>query len=152
MNPRLRAISGVALMSVLLVLYFAFTWVRSFALLRSGDVVAVLMGIALLVLPLIGAWALWRELRFVQRATALADRLEAEGRVPEELEAAREAGTRPDRDVLDAAFDRYRAETEAAPDQWQSWMRLGLMYDACGDRKRARASIRQSISAELPPK
>lgn len=150
MSPRLRAISGVALMSVLLVLYFAFTWVRAIALLSSGEVVPILMGVALLVLPLIGAWALWRELRFGHRATALADRLEAEGRVPEEIAAAREAGTRPDREVLDAAFDRYRAEAEAAPDQWQSWMRLGLMYDACGDRKRARASIRQSISVGSP--
>lgn len=150
MSPRLRAISGVALMSVLLVLYFAFTWVRAVALLRSGEIVPILMGVALLVLPLIGTWALWRELRFGHRATALADQLEAEGRVPEEIAAAREAGTRPDRSVLDAAFDRYRAEAEAAPDQWQSWMRLGLMYDACGDRKRARAAIRQSISAGSP--
>lgn len=137
-------------MSVLLVLYFAFTWVRAVALLRSGEIVPILMGVALLVLPLIGTWALWRELRFGHRATALADQLEAEGRVPEEIAAAREAGTRPDRSVLDAAFDRYRAEAEAAPDQWQSWMRLGLMYDACGDRKRARAAIRQSISAGSP--
>lgn len=150
MSARWRAIAGVAFMSVLLALYFVFTGVRAVALLASGSFVPVVMGAAMLILPLIGVWALWRELRFGRQATALVDRLEAEGALPEELAAARESGTRPDRDALDAAFDRYRAEAEAAPDRWQSWMRLGLVYDACGDRKRARAAIRQSISADLP--
>lgn len=147
MSPRLRAILGVALMSLLLVLYFVFTGVRAVALLASGSPVSVLMGLALLVLPLIGVWALWRELRFGSQATRLVDALDAEGAMPEELAAAREADVRPDRDELDAAFGRYRAEAETAPDRWQSWMRLGLMYDACSDRKRARAAIRQAISA-----
>ena len=149
MSARWRAIASVASMSALLVLYFLFTGVRAVALLVSGSFVPVVMGVAMLVLPLIGAWALWRELRFGRQATALVDRLEAEGALPEELAAAKAAGARPDRDALDMAFDRYRAEAEAAPDRWQSWMRLGLVYDACGDRKRARAAIRQSISAEL---
>lgn len=146
MSPRLRAIIGVALMSVLLVLYFVFTGVRAVALLASGSVVPVLMGLGMLILPLIGAWALWRELRFGRQATQLVDQLETEGVLPEELAAAREANVRPDRGELDAAFERYRADAEAAPDRWQAWARLGLMYDACGDRKRARAAIRQAIS------
>lgn len=149
MSARARAITSVALMSVLLALYFVFTGVRAVALLASGSVVPVLMGLAMLILPLIGAWALWRELRFGQQATALVDRLAAAGELPEELAAAREAGIRPDRDALDASFDRYRVAAEAEPDQWQAWARLGLMYDACGDRKRARAAIRQAISVNL---
>lgn len=149
MSPRLRAILGVALMSALLVLYFLFTGVRAVALLASGSLVPVLMGLGMLILPLIGAWALWRELRFGREATRLVDLLEAEGALPEELAAAREANVRPDRDELDAVFGRYKAEAETAPHRWQSWARLGLMYDACGDRKRARAAIRQSISAYM---
>lgn len=148
MSARLRAILSVAFMAVLLVLYFVFTGVRAFALLASGDAIAVIMGVAMLVLPLIGVWALVREIMFGQKATVLSDRLADEGGLPEELAAASEAGIRPDRDELDAAFDRYRIEAEATPERWEAWMRLGLMYDACGDRKRARAAIRQSISAE----
>lgn len=149
MSGRLRAILAVALMSVLLVLYFVFTGVRAVALLASGSLVPVVMGLAMLILPLIGVWALWRELRFGTQATRLVDTLDAEGSLPEELAAAREAGTRPDRDELDAVFWRYGEAAEAAPDRWQSWMRLGLMYDACGDRKRARAAIRQAISTHF---
>lgn len=149
MSARTRAILGVALMSVLLVLYFVFTGVRAVALLASGSFVPVVMGVAMLVLPIIGVWALWREIRFGSQATKLVDELDGQGLLPEELAAARDAGVRPDRDELDAAFDRYRLAAEATPDQWQSWMRLGLMYDACSDRKRARAAIRQAISAYI---
>ncbi|MBP1327534.1 hypothetical protein JOF28_002766 [Leucobacter exalbidus] len=149
MTARVRALLGVALMSVLLVLYFVFTGVRAVGLLATGGVIPIVMGLAMLILPLIGVWALLRELQFGRQSTALVDQLDADGALPEEIAAAREAGTRPDRDVLDAAFGRYKAEAEAAPDRWQSWLRLGLMYDACGDRKRARAAIRQAISVNL---
>ena len=70
MTARTRAIVGVAIMSALLALYFVFAGVRAFALLASGTPVAVAMGAALLVLPLLGAWALARELLFGLRSTS----------------------------------------------------------------------------------
>jgi hypothetical protein len=105
------------------------------------------MGAALLVLPVIGVWALWRELSFGSRSTALVDRLEAEGQLPDDLGEVGPTG-KPDRDAADAAFDRYRTEAEADPESWRSWMRLGIVYDACGDRTRARRAIRTAISLE----
>lgn len=147
MNARTRAILGVVTMSALLVLYFVFVGVRAVALISSGGVVPVLMGIAMLILPIIGVWALWREIRFGRESTRLADRLDAEGLMPEEPVATLPSG-RPVREDADAAFPRYRAETEADPDSWSSWMRLGIVYDACGDRKRARGAIRQAIRLE----
>ncbi len=145
MSPRSRAILGVAIMSLLLVLYFLFAGVRAFALLASGTPIAVAMGVALLVLPLIGAWALVRELWFGLRSTALVDQLEAEGLLPDDLGEAGPTG-KPDREVADAAFGRYRAEAEADPGNWRRWLRLGIAYDACGDRTRARRAIRAAIS------
>ena len=147
MSARTRAIIGVAIMSVLLVLYFGFVGVRAIALLASGEAIPIIMGAAMLFLPLLGLWALWRELAFGRQATRLADRLEAEGLMPEEPVAALPSG-RPVREDADAAFPRYRAEAEQNPGAWQSWMRLGIVYDACGDRKRARGAIRQAIRLE----
>ena len=147
MNARTRAVLGVVTMSALLVLYFVFVGVRAVALLASGGIVPVTMGVAMLILPLIGTWALWREIRFGRESTRLADRLEAEGRMPEEPVSTLPSG-RPVREDADAAFPRYREETEANPTSWSSWMRLGIVYDACGDRKRARAAIRQAIHLE----
>ena len=37
------------------------------------------------------------------------------------------------------------AWAEAAPDDWRSWFRLSCAYDAAGDRKRARASMRDAV-------
>ena len=147
MSARARALTGVIVMAALLVLYFVFAGVRAVALLTSGTPLAVVMGVALLVLPLIGAWALVREVMFGWRSTQLVDRLDAAGRLPDDLGEAGPTG-KPHREVADRAFPRYRQEAEASPNDWQAWMRLGLVYDACGDRKRARGAIRQAIRVE----
>ncbi|MBL3686552.1 hypothetical protein D3248_06245 [Leucobacter zeae] len=147
MSARARSIVGVAIISALLVLYFAFAGVRAIGLIASGTPVAVLMGVAYIVLPLIGVWALLRELAFGRRSTALVDRLDAEGRLPDDLGEAGPTG-RVSRETADAAFPQYREAAEAAPGSWRAWMRLGLVYDACGDRKRARAAIREAIALE----
>lgn len=145
MNARTRAIIGVAIMSALLVLYFIFAGVRAIALLSSGTPIAIVMGVALIVLPLIGVWALTRELIFGARSTALVDRLAADNQLPDDLGEASAMG-RPDRATADAAFARYRVAAEQHPDDWRSWARLGIVYDACGDRKRARAAMREAIT------
>jgi hypothetical protein len=99
------------------------------------------MGIALIVIPLLGAWALIVELRFGFRAEKLAKTLDAEGALP--VAAALPSG-RPVKDGSD--FDLYKAEVEADPESWRAWFRLALAYDAAGDRRRARWATRQAIS------
>lgn len=145
MNARAKAITGVVIISALLVLYFVFAGVRAVALLVSGTPVAVVMGVALIVLPLIGVWALGRELLFGLRSTSLVDRLAAEDLLPDDLGEATATG-RADREAADAVFDRYREAAEAAPEDWRMWARLGIVYDACGDRRRGRAAMREAIS------
>ena len=46
----------------------------------------------------------------------------------------------------DALVARYTAEAEAAPTDWRARYRLGVVQDAAGRRKDARASIRRAIS------
>src|SRR5699024_11169217 len=70
--------------------------------------------------------------------------LETEGKLPEDT-LPRVRG-RIDREAADREFEIYRAETESDPDNWRSWYRLGLAYDAAGDRKRARAALRDAIT------
>jgi len=146
-SARSRTLAVVIFLSVMLVLYFLLAGYRAVALILSGGAIPILMGVAMLILPLIGVWALVRELQFGRRATRLADRLEAEGRLPEERVSVRPSG-RPVQEEADAVFPKYRAEAEAAPREWQAWMRLGIVYDACGDRRRARAAIREAIALD----
>jgi cytochrome c-type biogenesis protein CcmH/NrfG len=85
------------------------------------------------------------EFRFGRRSTRLVRRLAAEGGLPSDDLPRRPSG-RVDRAAADAVFDRYRDETLADPDEWRAWLRLGLAYDASGDRRRARAAVRRAIS------
>ena len=50
------------------------------------------------------------------------------------------------REDADAVFPRYRDEVTASPDDWRAWYRLGLAYDASGDRRRAREAVRRAIT------
>lgn len=148
MNRSVRGtIAGVIVMSVLLALYLALAGWRAVALLASGEALATVFGIALLVLPLIGAWGLVVELRFGLRSARLSRILGEEGGLPE-LPAEAQPSGRVDRDAADAEFPRYAAEAEAAPGDWRAWFRLGLAYDASGDRRRARRAVRHAIALE----
>jgi tetratricopeptide (TPR) repeat protein len=138
---------GVAVMAALLALYIVLVAQRGWLLLTSGDPVAVAMGCALVFLPVLGAWALWRELRFGMRAQSLARRLEAEDALPSEEIDVRASG-RPLRDQADALFPAYRDAVRADPDNWRGWFRLALAYDGAGDRTRARQAARKAIALE----
>ena len=143
MNARI----GVAVMAALLVLYFVLLGQRAVVLLGSGVGVGVAMGVALLVFPLVGAWAIWRELQFGFRTQRLVGILDAEGGLPVD-DLPKLASGRPVRAAADEQFPRYRAEVDAEPESWRAWFRLGLAYDASGDRKRARKAIRRAIDLQ----
>ena len=138
---------GVAVMAVLLVVYIALVGQRTWLLLTSGDPVGIAIGVALVVLPLLALWALGRELWFGVRAQQLGRLLEADDALPAEVVAVRPSG-RVLREDADAVFPAYRTEVEAHPDDWHAWYRLGLAYDAAGDRRRAREAVRRAIRLE----
>ncbi|MGP4032323.1 hypothetical protein [Pseudarthrobacter sp. 1C304] len=134
----------VGAVTLLLVFYLVVSFQRAVLLMTDPNPVAKAIGAAYLLLPVIGAWALVRELLFGARTERLANILEAEGGLPEDNLPRTPAG-RIIREAADREFEKYRAETEAAPDDWRSWFRLSCAYDAAGDRKRARASMRDAI-------
>lgn len=138
---------GVAVMAALLALYIVLVGQRAWLLIASGDPVGIAMGIGLIVLPIIAAWALGRELWFGVRAQQLGRRLESEGGLPADEVELRPSG-RVRREDGDALFPAYRDDVESHPDDWRAWYRLGLAYDAAGDRRRAREAVRTAIRLE----
>jgi hypothetical protein len=140
----MRTKLAVLLMVGLLVLYLVFAIRYGLLLIGVGEPVAVGLGVALFVLPLLAIWALIRELLFAVQAEQLGVKLDAEGGLPSEELPLRPSG-RIDPIAAAEAFPRYQAATEAAPDDWRTWFRLGLAYDAAGDRRRARWATRQAI-------
>ena len=134
------------LMAALLAIYVALVGWRAVQFVATGEPVAVAMGVALIVLPLIAAWAIWRELAFGIRSQALVQRLDAEGGL--DLGLPLLPSGRPERAAAAAAFDGFRADVDADPESWRAWLRLGLAYDAAGDRRRARQAVRKAIELE----
>lgn len=142
-----RGLIGALLMAVLLAVYIVLLGTRAVAFIGTGEPVGVAIGIALLVLPLLGVYALYRELSFGTRSQRLVDTIAEEGGLPADALPRRASG-RPEREAADAAFPAYREAAEQHPDDWRAWLELGLAYDASGDRRRARQAIRTAIDVE----
>lgn len=142
---------GVALMAFLLAVYIVLVAQRGWLLIVSGNPIGIAMGVTLAFLPVLAAWALWRELTFGRQSAALMKRLEAEGGLPADEVNVSSTG-RPSREDADRVFPLYRADAEARPTDWRAWMRLGLVYSAAGDRTRARSAVRRAIAADKAEK
>lgn len=140
-----RVIIGVIV--VALIIYLVAIARSAWILLVTGRPVAIIMGVCLVVLPVIAAWAIARELWFGVRAERAGRRLENEGGLPDDDVAVYASG-RVVRAEGDRVFGTYRDQVAQRPDDWRAWYRLGLAYDAAGDRKRARSAIRQSLKLE----
>jgi hypothetical protein len=132
-------------MAALLLLYLVFTIQYALRLVLDPQPIAKAMGVALFVLPLIGIWVLAVELLFAVRADRLIARLASEGKLPLDDLPKLPSG-RPDPVEADKRFPEYQAAVEAAPENWRAWFRLGLAYDASGDRRRARWATRRAIA------
>ena len=143
MRTKLAVIGMVAL----LVLYLVFIVQYAILLLRIDEPAAKGMGVALIVLPLVGVWALASELLFAVRAERLLRVLREDGGLPDD-DLPRLPSGRIDPDAADAVFPKYQTEAEAQPQSWRAWLRLGLAYDASADRKRARWAMREAIRLE----
>jgi tetratricopeptide (TPR) repeat protein len=137
---------GAVVMAVLLAVYLALVGWRAVQFVQTGEPVAVAMGVALIVLPVLAAWAIWRELQFGVRSQRLVRRLEEEGGL--DLGMPLRPSGRPERAAADDAFPAFRDAVESDPQSWRAWLRLGLAYDAAGDRRRARSAVRRAIELE----
>jgi hypothetical protein len=140
-----RTKATIAVLVLVLAFYAALIGFKGVALLASGQLVGQLLGVALLILPLLGLFVVWREIEFGRRTGSMARTLAAEGGLPVDDLPRRPSG-RVDRRAADAQFARMRQETEATPEDWRAWFRLALAYDAAGDRTRARGAARHAIA------
>lgn len=132
--------AGVAALTLLLLFFAAVAVYSAVGFILAPQPVAKAIGVAVLGVVAVGLWTLWRELRFGVLSEQMAAALAAEGNLPVD-DLPRSAGGRIDRAAADAQFETYRVEAEAAPQSWRAWYRLGLAYDASGDRRRARAAV-----------
>ncbi|MET9803694.1 tetratricopeptide repeat protein [Streptomyces sp. NPDC006368] len=131
--------------AAVLVVYFVLVGSRGVMLIQQGTALTVTFGGAVLILPVIGVWFLWKNTQFVTKANRLAAELEAEGGLPVD-DLKRTPGGRIDRESADAVFARRREETEDSPDDWRCWFRLAVAYHDARDTPRARKAMQRAIA------
>ena len=135
----------IAFMCAALLAYIALLGRSAVLMIGSGRAVAVALGVALLILPAIGLWAMVATLRAGFAHQKLA-RLVAEDGMELDISALpRRPSGRIERDAADALFDTVRAELDNHPHDWRRWYRLARAYDYAGDRGRAREAMTKAL-------
>jgi cytochrome c-type biogenesis protein CcmH/NrfG len=118
---------------------------RGVELVRLGTPLGVALGVSVVVVPLVVAYLIYREVRFGLAVQELGRSLAASGGLPVDDLPRRPSG-RVDPVAADEAFARRRLEVQAAPDDPGAWFRLGVAYDDARDRKRAREAMRRAVA------
>jgi len=138
----------IAFCCVALIFYFAMLTHTAVALIRSGTPAAVALGIGVLLLPLVGAWAMVATLRAGLAHQRLARLAAEDGMELDVTDLPRLPSGRIQRDAADALFTKTRVELDADPDNWVRWYRLARAYDYAGDRGRARETMRTAVAMQ----
>ncbi|KUH85092.1 MULTISPECIES: hypothetical protein [unclassified Mycobacterium] len=138
----------IGFMCVALVVYFVLLGRIAMAFVTTGEPAAVGLGLALMILPLIGLWAMLSTLRAGLTHQRLARIVRDEGLELDVSALPRMASGRIQRDAADALFATVREELEKDPDNWRRWYRLARAYDYAGDRSRAREAMKKAVELE----
>ncbi|MCA2242827.1 hypothetical protein JF781_10690 [Mycobacterium sp. WUMAC-067] len=151
MTKALRIQLLVAFMCVALLVYFALLGRVAVAMIASGRPAAVGLGLAVLVMPVIGLWAMVATLRAGFAHQRLARLIAADGMELDTSDLPRRPSGRIQRDAADALFATVRTEVEDHPDDWRRWYRLARAYDYAGDRRRAREAMKTAVNLQGHP-
>jgi cytochrome c-type biogenesis protein CcmH/NrfG len=135
----------IAFMCLALLVYLVLLGRSAILLIGSGRAVAVVLGVALLILPAIGLWAMVATLRAGFAHQKLARLVAEDGMELDVSTLPRRPSGRIERDAADALFDTVRAELRNDPDDWRRWYRLARAYDYAGDRGRAREAMKKAL-------
>jgi hypothetical protein len=141
---------GAAFMALLILMYLVLLGERSLLLIATGQPIAVAIGGFMLVLPVFAIWALAKELQFGLAIERLGKGLLETNGWPEFDFELRPSG-RPTKESALRVFEEIRNQVQENPENWQVWFKLGLAYDAAGDRSRGRSAMRRAIKLEKSP-
>ncbi|MET3860133.1 ABC-type nickel/cobalt efflux system permease component RcnA [Dietzia sp. 2505] len=137
----------MALTAVGLVVAFGYLLYLGWSMISRSEYLAMRgLGVGIVLLTVVGAWAMWAILRNgfeLQRISAAAAQ---EGIELDVSDLDHRPSGRLEHAAADDLFDRVSAEYQASPDDWRTNYRLARAYDHAGDRLRAREVMRAAIA------
>jgi len=134
----------LAVMVAITLLYAFLLFERGVVLLQDGQPVAVIMGVAILVFPLLALATIFFEIRFGLRLAKLEKLFLASGMESPSYELRPSGRAEPESGKR--IFEQLKAALEKDEQNFLLWYLLADAYDKLGDRKRARQAARQAIS------
>ncbi len=125
---------------------FGYLLFLGWSMISSSEYVAMRgLGVGIILLTAVGAWATWAILRNgfeLQRISAAAA---AEGIELDLSELERRPSGRLQPEAAEMLFESVSAEYLASPEDWRTNYRLARAYDHAGDRGRAREAMRDAV-------
>jgi len=147
-NRALRIQLLIGFMCAALLVYSVLLGRTGVALISAGTPAGTALGVGVLLLPIVGLWAMVATLRAGLAHQRLARLAGEDGMELDVSDLPRTPSGRIERDAADALFHSVRAELEADPDNWLRWYRLARAYDFAGDRGRARETMRKAVGMQ----
>ena len=141
----------VALMCAALLVYLVLLGRTAVLMIGSGRAVAIALGGALLIWPVIGLWAMIATVSAGLAHQKLARLVADDGMELDVSALPRRPSGRIERDAANALFAQVRAELEGDPHNWRRWYRLARAYDYSGDRSRAREAMKKAVELHRSP-
>jgi hypothetical protein len=148
MTRTLRIQLVIALLCLAMLVYVVMLGRIAVAMIGSGRGAAVGLGMALLVMPFIGLWAMIATLKAGFAHQRLARLIAEDGMELDVSALPRRASGRIERGAADELFANVRTELEGDPDDWRRWYRLARAYDYAGDRRRAREAMKTAVELQ----
>ncbi|MDQ2628012.1 MAG: hypothetical protein M3Y90_13570 [Actinomycetota bacterium] len=148
MSAAARTKALIAFMCLALLMYLVFLGRTAVLLIASGSVPAIGMGLALLIMPFIGLWAMIATLRDGFAHQRLSRLIAADGMELDAGALPRRPSGRIERGAADALYRTVRDELDADPDDWRRWYRLARAYEFAGDRRRAREAMKTAVGLQ----
>lgn len=147
-SPATRVKVLIAFMCLALLMYAVFLGRIAVLLIASGSAAAIGMGLALLIMPFLGVWAMVATLRDGFAHQRLSRLIAEDGMELDAGALPRRPSGRIEREAADALFHTVRAELDADPDNWRRWYRLARAYEFAGDRRRAREAMKTAVELQ----
>jgi hypothetical protein len=138
----------IGFMCLALVVYVVLLGRAALILITSGEVAPIGLGLAILILPVIGIWVMVATLKAGLAHQRLSRLARDRGMELDVSALPRRPSGRFERDAADALFATVRTELEADRDNWVRWYRLARAYDYAGDRGRARGTMKKAVAME----
>jgi len=135
----------IVFMCLAMLAYFVLLGRMAVAMIGSGRTAAVGLGVAVLIMPVIGLWAMIATLRAGFAHQKLARLIAEDGMELDVSALPRRPSGRIERSAADALFATVRTEVDGDRDDWRRWYRLARAYDYAGDRRRAREAMKTAL-------